>query len=66
MPVVSIDYTRMTEADGYDGTEAGKPLIVMVDRRSEYVSADMVPHNGNFPHAVKRLAQNLKTIGYNM
>lgn len=40
------------------------PIIVMVDRHSEYVSADMIPHKGNYPHVVKRLAQKLKTLGY--
>lgn len=40
------------------------PISVMVDRSSAYVSADMTPHKGNVFHAVKRLAQNIKTLGY--
>ena len=35
IPVVSIDYTWMTEADGADDAEAGMLVIVMIDRGVE-------------------------------
>ena len=64
IPIVSVDYMFMTKPKGDEDRDAGMPTIVMVDRDSGHVSADMLPEKGNFPNAVKRLSHNLQFLGY--
>lgn len=64
IPVVSVDYMFMTKPKGDEDRDAGMPTIVMVDRDSGHVSADMLPEKGNVPNAVKRLSHNLQFLGY--
>ena len=42
----------------------GMPMIVMHDRRSKYVAAEIMTEKGVNPYAVKRLAQLINRLGY--
>ena len=49
LPVVSVDYMFMIKPKGDEDRDAGMPTIVMVDRDSGYIHADMLPEKGIFP-----------------
>ncbi len=61
MPVVSLDYMWMEDQEE---EETGMPTIVGRCRRSKWIFAEVVPHKGMDPYAVKRVAQSLKQLGY--
>ena len=62
---VSIDYAFMhsgLETEEYE--EDLTPIIVMVDRNTKKIFANVVPNKGVNPYAVKTVVQNLETLGY--
>ena len=45
--------------------EIGMPILVMKDRKSKMVYANVVPEKGRNKYAIKRLAQDIGILGYN-
>ena len=74
VPVISIDYAFMgngqVNEEGMSATvhhvagEGQNPIIVVEDDTPQVVSAHMVPRKGNDEHAVNRIAQDIKRLGY--
>ena len=62
MAVVGLDYMWMEEHE--EDEEKGMPIIVGRCRRTKWVFAEVVPHKGMDPYAVKRVTQSLKLLGY--
>ncbi len=40
------------------------PIFVLRDRHSKHVAAHVVPQKGAHPYAAKRIAQELRFLGY--
>ena len=70
VPVVSIDYAFVGKGqheDELQGSEEGtgqNPLIVLEDDTTKVVTAHMVPHKGVDEHAIGRVVQDIKNLGY--
>ncbi len=61
---VSIDYAFMTHDDVKESEAGYMPILVMLDRNTGKVNANVVPAKGVNPYAVMRTAQNVKLLGY--
>ncbi len=61
---VSVDYGFMTNDDEKDSEAGYMPIVVMVDRNTGKLNANVVPSEGVNPYAVKRVAQNIRLLGY--
>ncbi len=61
---VSIDYAFMTHDDAKESEAGYMPILVMVDRNTGKLNANVVPAKGVNPYAVARTAQNVKLLGY--
>ena len=71
VPVISIDYAFMGKGQvNEEGVEEGgeegsqNPLIVLEDDTTKAVMAHMVPRKGADEHAVMRIVQDIKNLGY--
>ena len=72
VPIVSFDYAFMGKGQanseglgvGSDDDAIQKPSIVMEDDTTKAVIAHMVPRKGPDEHAVARVAQDIKNLGY--
>mgnify|MGYP000178902320 CR=1 FL=1 len=42
------------------------PTIAMKDRKSKWIVAEVVPNKGECPYAARRIARNLRQLGYKM
>ena len=60
IPVVSIDYAYMEDKS----EDRGMPILVMKDRKSKSIAANVVPEKGVNQYAIKRLAKDIQLLGY--
>jgi hypothetical protein len=60
IPVIGIDYAHM----GIGGDEGGQgmPIIVMHDKDSGFITANVVQEKGPNGHAIKRVCQDIGMI----
>ena len=61
IPIVGIDYAYMEEQSSED---LGMPLLIVKDRKSGFIMADVVPEKGENDYAIKRLSNNLGILGH--
>ena len=59
VPVISIDYAFMGSEDG-----ASVTVLIMQDRASRYITANVVQEKGINEYAVKRLGADISMLGY--
>ena len=63
IPIISIDYAFM--GTGQEDDEGNQnPILVMKDDTTRTMSAHMMPRKGPDEHAVKRMQQDIKNLGY--
>ena len=60
IPVVSMDYGYMESKN----QEKGMPMLVMKDRKTKAIYANIVPEKGLNPYAVKRASKDLQLLGH--
>ena len=63
VPVISVDYMFMETEDR--NVEKGMPILVSRDRKSKWINAAVVTQKGNCAYAVKRLSEDIGSLGYN-
>ena len=63
VPTVSIDYAYMEEKQDVK-EELGMPILVMKDRKSKMIMADVVPEEGRNAYAIKRMGNNIGILGH--
>ena len=63
VPVISVDYMFMESEDRT--AEKGMPILVSRDRKSKWINAAVVTQKGNCAYAIKRLSEDLGSLGYN-
>ena len=61
---VSMDYAFMTNDDVKDSEQGYMPILVMLDRNTGKLNANVVPTKGINPYAVKKAVQNINLLGY--
>ena len=60
IPTVSVDYAYMED----QSENRGMPIMVMKDRKSKSIMANVAPEKGANVYAVKRLSRNLQLLGH--
>lgn len=62
VPVISMDYMKLSRREPEEGE---KPIIGLMNRKTEMKHANVVKNRGNENHyAIKRVAQNMISMGY--
>ena len=65
VPEISMDYMFLTGRGEEDEDDSGMPTIVLRDSETRIIRARLVPAKGAHAYAIKRIAKDLRLLGYN-